>query len=280
MTWYNYTPLAPLIEWYRDDGSRDLLFRECTIDGTTYRVAVVGEIHAPEIIRVETVDSDGNLTPEQGRIVGQLIDHVITVLRLTTPLHIEKLWFGRDTISFGSHGDAAGKPHFGVSISEHFAHLRPDWTNTAAVFDRTYNERAFFKLLADVAQPNLPLQYRFLSLYKVIEHEFREGKKWPRLQNFVSPWEAEFRALGVSGQSLPNFLHSLRDKCAHIKVGNELGITGLSTADADLVGAVMPILEKVVVSQLAEQYPSLRFEAHSASSGLQRIPQPGVGSDA
>lgn len=167
-----------------DDGSRDLFSVECDLeDAGQYRVAAIGALNAVELIRVESVDSDGDLTPAKGRLVSQLIDHMITVLRLTTDQQVERLWFGKETISLGSHGDSEGKPNLGVSISLHSPpDFQIDFDNVAAVYSRTLQERSLFKLLGDSNQPTLPLQYKYLSLYKILEHEFRIGKKWPGLR--------------------------------------------------------------------------------------------------
>jgi hypothetical protein len=98
-------------------------------------------------------------------------------------------------------------------------------------------------------------------LYKILEYEFRVGKKWPSLRTFLAAFEPEFKALRLSAKSLDNFLHDLRDKCAHIKLGSaaQLGITGLSTHDADLVDKIMPILRRAVMLHLSGKYPALRF---------------------
>jgi hypothetical protein len=269
MTWYNYTPLAPLIEKYSDDGSRDLLSIDCDL-GDDGLVAAIGERNTVQLIRVETVNGDGNLTAEQGRTVAQLVDHMITVLRFTTNQYVEKLWFGQDTISMGSHGHANGRPSLEVKISEHFgAEYQLDCKNISAVFSAALSERDLFKLLGDGQQATLPLQYKYLSFYKVLEHEFREGKKWALLGEALAPWENEFRALEVTKQSLQNFVHALRDKCAHIKIGssNELGFTGLSTRDMEVVEKVMPILKKAISAHLTGKYPSLRFTDPSNLTG-------------
>ena len=34
------------------------------------------------------------------------------------------------------------------------------------------------KLLGDAQLPTLPLQYRYLSLYKILELEFRVNRRW------------------------------------------------------------------------------------------------------
>jgi hypothetical protein len=272
VTWFNYTPLTPLIEKYSDDGSRDLLRVECDLgENGLYRVAAVGEQNHVELIRVQSVHSDGNLSPEQARLVSQLVDHMITVLRLTTDQHVEKLWFGQDTISIGSHGDENGKPNLGIRISLHSpADFKVDYANVAAVYSQTIAERSLLKLLGDSQYPTLPLQYKYLSLYKILEHEFRVDKKWPGLQDLLAPCEAHFKALGASAKSLDNFLHDLRDKCAHIRIGkkSELGITGLNSHDTALVEKVMPLLRQAVFLHLSKKYPNLRFSPPAPPSDI------------
>jgi hypothetical protein len=268
VAWFNYTFLTPLIEKYSDDGSRDLLTVECDLgEKGLYRVAAVGEHNHVELIRVQSVHSDGNLSPEQQQLVSQLMDHMISVLRLTTDQHVERLWFGQETISVGSHGDENGKPNLGIEIAMHApAEFKVGYENVATVFSQTVNERSLLKLLGDSQNPTLPLQYQYLSLYKILEHELRDGKKWPGLQDILGPCEEDFKALGLSAKSFDNLLHDLRDKCAHIRIGkkNELGITGLSSRDTELVDKMMPLLKRAVFLQLSRKYPNLKFSAPTA----------------
>lgn len=263
MTWFNYTPLAPLIEKYSDDGSHDLFSIECDLDAEgQYRVAAIGDHETVQLIRVQTMNSDGDLTPRQARTVSQLIDHMISVLRFTTDQHVEKLWFGQETMNFGSHGDINGNPKFGVSISLHSpSDYQTDFESVAAIYSRTVRDRSLFKLLGDSQHPALPLQYRYLSLYKMLEHEFRIGKKWPNLRTALAHLDEEFRSLKISSRSLDNFIHDLRDRCAHIKIGNsgDLGLTGLSTEDAEVVEKVIPLLMKAIQTHFSKKYPAFRF---------------------
>jgi hypothetical protein len=65
-TWYNYNAVTPVIEHYVDDGSRDLCLGRIEIGNVgVFEVAVVGQPTSIELIRVATLDSDGNLTEEQ-----------------------------------------------------------------------------------------------------------------------------------------------------------------------------------------------------------------------
>jgi hypothetical protein len=263
-SWFNYTPLAPLLPKYVDDGTRDLLTIDHLVkDLGKFKVSAIGTPAAVELVRVETVGSDGNLTEQQVQVVSQLADHMLSVLRFTTDQHVEKLWFGQETVSLGSHGDGDGKPNLGVSIS-----LVPnedyklDCANIASVFEHTVALMPLFKLLADTQQPILPMPYRYLSAYKVLELEFRSGKKWPGLKSVLAPYEEEYRKLELSGRTFENLLHEMRDKCAHIKLGDDsdsFGITGLSGRDLSAVEKLFPLLKKILFAHLGGKYSSLKF---------------------
>src|SRR6266446_9237416 len=56
-TWFNWSPLSPLIERYVDDGTRDLCTAEISIEETgDFIVGLVGTKHRIELIRVATLD--------------------------------------------------------------------------------------------------------------------------------------------------------------------------------------------------------------------------------
>ncbi|OAF05812.1 hypothetical protein AYJ54_02670 [Bradyrhizobium centrolobii] len=115
-----------------------------------------------------------------------------------------------------------------------------------------------FKLLSDSQQPTLPLPYRYLSVYKVLEKEFKVGKKWPGLPGLLSPYEAEYRNLRISGRSLENYIHEVRDLCAHIKLDTSpatLGITGLNNEELGKVEQLFALLKKIVLQHLTTVLP-------------------------
>lgn len=59
--WFNWSPLAPLLEKYVDDETRDLCTADISIQDTgDFQVSLVGTKHAIELIRVATLNSDGN----------------------------------------------------------------------------------------------------------------------------------------------------------------------------------------------------------------------------
>jgi hypothetical protein len=188
-TWFNWSPLAPLIERYVDDGTRDLCTAEISIGDTgNFKVSLVGTKHRIELIRVATLNSDGNLSTKQRETVGKLVDHTLAVLKLTHNPGIDLVRWDENTISLGAH-DVEGKPDLNIQISEILGGQTEVATdNIRNVLVATMGHRPLIKLLADAQTHMLPLQYRYLSLYKILELEFRVTGRWVGLQKLLQPY--------------------------------------------------------------------------------------------
>jgi hypothetical protein len=166
-TWFNYAPLAAGITKYADDGKRDLCKATISIiDVGEFEVGLVGTPTSVELIRVATLDSDGNLTPAQSATVAKLVDHMISVLRMNYDRDIARLSWHDQTISLGSHGQD-GQPNLSIDISDITPPNTHDFENIARVFAGSADIRHLIKLLSDAQLSGLPIQYRYLSLYKI-----------------------------------------------------------------------------------------------------------------
>jgi hypothetical protein len=266
-TWYNYNAVTPMIEDYVDDGSRDLCLGRIEIGNVgVFEVAVVGEPTSIELIRVATLDSDGNLTEEQHLAVRKLIDHMLSVLRFTYNTQIDLVRYHGEVIGFGCFG-RDGKPGLRLKVQE-TGNLQVNGDNIRNVFLKSAMIRPLMKLVSDTQNPALPLQYQFLSLYKAFELEFRVGKKWPGLTDLLAPYEGRYLALAVSGRSMTNVLHDLRDRCAHIKTGTseELGVIGLDSVDASKVAKVLPLFKEIMFRHISTKYSHLDLQFQPPAS--------------
>jgi hypothetical protein len=117
-----------------------------------------------------------------------------------------------------------------------------------------------FRLYSDSLYPYLPVQYRYLSAFKIIEHEFkRSRKKWkPELDTLLEHFKAEYEGLGLSKKGMKAFMMELRDKCAHIKLGDAdyLAIVGIGSQDTELVIGFLPLLMKIIQKHVFDTYKS------------------------
>jgi len=251
-----------LIERYVDDGTRDLCTAEISImDTGDFKVSLVGTKHRVELIRVATLNSDGNLSATQSETVGKLVDHMLAVLKLTHNGGVDLVRWGENAISLGAH-DVEGKPDLNIQISEIFgAQAEVAADNIRNVLVATMGHRPLIKLLADAQTPLLPLQYRYLSLYKILELEFRIAGDWIGLQELLAPYDADYKALNISKRKLSKLIHEMRDKCAHIKVGgnDSLGIIGLDGSDAKIVTALVRLLYGILTNHLNRKSMDFRF---------------------
>jgi hypothetical protein len=118
--------------------------------------------------------------------------------------------------------------------------------------------RTIVRLYADALKAYLPPQYQFLSAYKIIEHEFRlSRKKWkPELDTLLADFDTEYQKLGLSRLGLKTLIFTLRDKCAHIKIGtaHTLAIVGIGSADTETVIRFMPLFTNIIQKHVSIAY--------------------------
>lgn len=261
-TWFVWSPVAPVVERYIDDGSRDLGTAAISVKGVgDFELGIIGTKHRVELIRIATRNSDGNLSAKQAEMVSKLVDHALAVLKIAYDVSVDLVRWGDSVISLGAH-DVDGKPSLNVQIDT----IAGPPTEVAAgnicnLFGATLKNRPLIKLIADSQTPSLPLQYRYLSLYKILELEFRVAGRWIGLRELLEPHSDEFKALKLCARPLLNAIHEMRDKCAHIKVGgrDDLGILGLDSPDAQIVDGLVKFLRRILIDYLSKKFPSVTF---------------------
>ncbi len=209
----------------------------------------------PLFVRVRAFDTAGLNDGERFiSIVDLAKEHMLTVLRVT--------W--QHDSSFVPASFFMQEP---IEGSE--AAVQVDWPSSFdfnaveahALYQHTIQERESLRLLTDGTGDALPLQYRFLSLYKFLELRFRgDDDKWDfnALSIACEPQLAAFAELGL-GRTFHAELQHLRDRCAHVRTGSgkkrRLGVTALNSAAAKEVDRVLPLLvnicQAVLNSELA-----------------------------
>jgi hypothetical protein len=118
--------------------------------------------------------------------------------------------------------------------------------------------RDILRLYADSLYPHSPVQYRYLSAFKIIEHEFKGiRKKWkPELNALLDHFKVEYETLGLSTMKMRSLMISLRDKCAHIKLEDDLGIVGIGSQETEIIIRFLPLLHKIIQKHLFDAYKS------------------------
>ncbi len=122
---------------------------------------------------------------------------------------------------------------------------------SAALFEHTIGHRQSLRLLVDGLDERVPLQYRFLSLYKFLEIRYRDEKDHWDFRALASACQVQLEAfsrLGI-GRTLQAELKHLRDRCAHIRSGSgkkrRMGVTALNPEAQKEVARLMPLLVEI-----------------------------------
>ncbi len=259
--WFNYWPLHPLLNSYDDEGSSDLFVIPVDVEGVgRFEAAAIGVGSAITMIRVATLDSDGKLTPTQQEALQTIKAHLLAVLRLTYDIDIQLAHRMGTFMAIGT-PDVAEKPNLHIRLHVPQDNKAMNWNNVKNVFMGSTAIRPLMILIADMQDGALPVQYRYLSLYKAFELEFKSGAGWSGLKEILNNVEPEYIRLGISQKKLLSLFHDLRDRCAHIKTGNKerLGLVGLPDKELQVVESLLPLLVKVLIGHVNTKYMPLHF---------------------
>jgi len=258
-TCYIYYPLEPILEEYHDD-ERSIPAARVTVNarGKDFEVALFGdETHSRvTFFRITVPNCVEEKIPEEDLpIVQSLKEHMLSVLRITYD-NRARIW----DLNWWTFIEEGTPRRTGISVKQ-LNEGKADFNNIRNVFVATHSIRSKLRLLVDARDPHVPLQYQYLSLYKLLELEFKsEGVFTPELSRFLDRFQDEYRDLGVSRRLLRNYIHELRDRCAHIVVGKgQVGVTQLSNKDALEVTRFMPLMIRICAIRLNERYGNLGF---------------------
>lgn len=259
-TAYYYFAVEPLVERYEDTPEiKPLISIPVHTQSKSFEISFFALDNQLHMIRVAVPNLvEERISDEDAKIVQTLKEHALSVLRVTYdhdvslfPLH----WWSfaeegkeyRASILMKQHPESA----FGIYGN-----------NIRNVFVSTFPLRHHMALISDSQDSRVPLQYRYLSLYKILELEFKKLGKWERasLNAFLSRFEDDFQKVHGDKLRLKNYIHLLRDKCAHIKTGKDvIGVTQLSGKDVEEVNGFLPFMVNLCTQLLNEKYHTMGF---------------------
>ena len=122
------------------------------------------------------------------------------------------------------------------------------------LFVGSFPHREELRLFIDGNDGRIPLQYRYLSFYKIFELQFRKQGQWDEdgLEILLGNYTYQFTNIGIVKDPLSH-IHMLRDKCAHIKTGKSkesLGVTQLNHKEASSVYEILPMMSDICIDIL------------------------------
>jgi hypothetical protein len=261
-TCYYYWIVAPVGSTLKDDASTvptwELPIR--TPMGELSFAIFVGANSLPTHARMKVPGlADDTLPDSLLPILQTTREHLLTVLRLS--LGNEVILFPHQFWIFVDDGDPPS-----INLAIQIQEGPPVFNAEAAkqLFSGSFEHREHLRLLVDGGNTSLPLQFRFLSLYRLLELELRHSGRWDeeRLDAFLRPYSHRFVEAGFI-RTPANTVRELRDACAHIRSGRGMGVTHLNHREAIRVEKSLPILLDVCVDVLNNAAGG-RFRAESA----------------
>lgn len=258
-TCYIYYPVEPVLENYQDDESKTPATRvTLKTRDKDYEVALFADETNSRITLIRiTVPGciEEKIPAEDLPIVQSIKEHMLSVLRVTYD-NRSTLW----DINWWTFIEEGSPRRTGISVKQ-LIEGKPNFDNIRKVYVATHSIRNQLRLFTDARDPHVPLQYQYLSLYKLLESEFKPGGIFTKeLDGFLESFQQEFKSLGLSERLLRNYIHELRDRCAHIVVGKgRVGVTQLSNKDAPEVTKFMPLMFRICAVRLNEKYRNLGF---------------------
>ena len=240
-----YWLIAPLRGGIRDDAHRTPSFSISmqVPNRKPYELSLFCDsAGAPEFARCRIPDLTRRaIDTEHLPALQVMSEHLLTALRLTCDPSIS---FARPGAVWAFFDE--GSPHeLGLDI-ETISEGRWEPATAQAIFEHSIEIRELMRLYADGVDQRIPLQYRYLSLYKVLEANFRTDGMWnyAALKNHLAPHAQGFKSAGAFSDPV-KYLHALRDRCAHIRTGGKgrrqtIGITHLNHEAASSVEKLLP----------------------------------------
>ncbi len=249
---FYYWFFEPLKSEYQDDNSINPILEipVKTNDGECRLSLFFGIDRRPSFMRFSIPGYEKEeIKEEHSELLQTVKEHLLSILRINYDSNLQlapyTMWAFPES----------GKPYsYGITLKQ----MVTKWTELPVktiknAFIGTWSKRDDMRLLSDSLDPRIPLQYRYLSLYKIIENAFKARGKWNKkeLKEFLNQFEDDYKKDIRTKSSLYSYIHNLRDKCAHIKTSkNRYGVTYLSNRQVVEVNKFLPFMRKMCVNLL------------------------------
>lgn len=190
------------------------------------------------------------LTKEAFPIIHNIKEHMLAVMAVTYRKDIAIL---PHTLSNFIDSDKPCSLNVRMQMSGIF-HFQPEHVRN--FFTGSFDMRSQLRLIVDGGDETIPLQYRFLSFYKLLEDNFKFEGQWKKseLESLINKFQNEFKQAGFDKPI--RMLHEIRDQCAHIKTGKKkerLGVTQLNHSQSVQAQKYIKVLKKVCVDLINEK---------------------------
>ena len=261
-----YSLLAPVPERFDDMGEAPLTAIPVErTTGKTWEAAVLGRVDTIQAVRITIPDIENEtINPDDYRAALRLRMFILDCIRIVYDPAAEYFRYGDNVPVMYNFLEPDASPNFSIVIKQP---LNPDYRVNAVGLAHMISAlpaiRPIIHLMADGTDPRLPLQFRFLSLYKIVEMHYHvtPNKKFAQLAvRYIQDFRAIYPQV-MTIASLCKQLSKLRNRCAHIKLTTgDLGFSHIQ-ADNDDLQRAHEIVRRMAVRTISVNYPDshLRF---------------------
>lgn len=250
---YYYYFFYPMKGQYVDNGTeRPVIEINYEFQKKSYTLAIfLEESGVPSFARlmISHLEQEA-LTQEARKICFLVRRHLLTSLRLVFD---ERVDFGApEAYHFVEANDG---PRFALDAQPSSPQFDPEVVKAMLITGFEYRE--YLELYSNGTNSIIPISYRFLSLYKLIERclDFRSSGGRDRfrilLLRYSSFFDTEF-----PGRNTASVIHDMRDRCAHGLVGGQnrrAGFSFFNRKDSDILTKVIPIMTDICARLLMEK---------------------------
>jgi hypothetical protein len=260
-TCYLYSLVVPVLEEFRDNRSIPALaaIPVKLKEGREWEAAILGDETTIRATRISIPNvSNEKIDPQDFSRALRLRSYLLDCIRLVYDTDAEYFRRGEAIFAMWNFLEPEKGPDFAINVTEPLnSDYRVNLEGLKQLIAVVPKMRPIVHLIADGANCRLPMQFRFLSYYKIIEMHYRVTSN-NKFNQFISAFVPEFKAVypDISNVSqLCRRLSALRNRCAHIKlITGELGFSHLEAETDELLKA-MPIITRVVSHCIRVNYP-------------------------
>jgi hypothetical protein len=274
-TCYMYSFVAPLDPELKDDGTVPplgvvpvVITSRSTGVSRHLEAAILGIPNTVKAFRFTIPDVNGEtLDPDDYKRFLRYRNFMLDAIRICYEPTAEYFRHGDNVYVMYHFREPGESPALSLRIAEP---INPDYRVNVEGLQRLFaapdNLRPMVHLIADGGNFHLPIHFRFLSFYKIIEMHYKTITPNKTFCAFLKPllpiFQAEYPDVTTCKQAC-SILKSLRDRCAHIVVGRgDLGFSHIA-AEQDEVFKAMPIVRHVAIKAIRVNHPDapLQFSA-------------------
>jgi hypothetical protein len=257
-TCYRYYLFNPLKDHYEDKGDRTIVKIDIHGKKNNYELALIGENNIPEMIRIATYGlEDENLPDSALATIQEIKEHFLSIFMIN---YDRELTFSK--IVLWNYIDEEKPPELNIRIGTENTQGQVNPEQFTKEFSNFWNERHTVKLLSEAIDERLSLNYRFLSLYRILEIIYKKYGIWSNeYRDLLMEYEERYHSIKQTGRPLEVYIEVMRNRCAHGRMNSrkkdEMGLTQLDNKGLIELEKLRPLMSEIVIAAINKKLAGL-----------------------